>query len=60
MLKGFKVSSLTSKCVFYRPEHKAHGAPLKWNFESLEKQRWDKQTDRAQRVDKKSGVKMFN
>ena len=54
------MSSLTSKCVFCRPEHKANGAPLKWNFEVLEKQRWDKQTDRAQRVDKKSGVKMFN
>ena len=56
---GFKVSSLASKCVFYRPEHKAKGEPLKWNFEVLGMQRWDKPTDRAQRIDGKNGVKMF-
>ena len=38
MLTGFKVSSLTSTCVFYRPEHKANGGPLKWNFEVLRMQ----------------------
>ena len=52
MLTGFKVS-LASKCVFYRPEHKANGGPLKWDFEILETQRWDKPTDRAQRVNEK-------
>ena len=28
-LTGFKVSSLASKCVFYRPEHSAKRRPLK-------------------------------
>ena len=45
--------------LFYRPENKANGRPLKWNFEVLEMQRWDKPTDRAQRKDEKNGVKMF-
>ena len=39
--------------VFYRPENKTNWEPLKWNFEVLGTQRWDKPTDRAQRVDKK-------
>ena len=51
------MSSLASKCAFYRPEHKAHGGPLKWNFEYLGMQRWDKPTDRAQRVDEKMRLK---
>ena len=55
MLTGFKLSLLASKYVFYRPEHKTNGEPLKWNFEVLGMQRWDKTTDRAQRGDKKSG-----
>ena len=59
MLTGFKVSSLGSKCVFYRPEHKANGRPLKWSFEVLGMQRWDKPTNRAWRLDEKNGVKMF-
>ena len=58
MLTGFKVSSLASKCVFYRLEHKSNGVSLKLNFEGLGMQRWDKPTE-AQRVDKKNGVKMF-
>ena len=29
MLTDFKVSSLASKGVFYRPEHKANRGPLK-------------------------------
>ena len=53
------MSSLASKCVFYRPKHKANGGPLKENFEVLGIQRWDKPTDRAQRVDERSEVKMF-
>ena len=52
--------SLTSKCVFYGRENKENGGTLKWNLEVLEMQRWDKPTERAQRVDEKNGVKMFN
>ena len=39
MLTVFKVSSLASKCVFYRSEHEANDRPLKWNFEFLGVQR---------------------
>ena len=53
------MSSLSSKCVFYRLEHNSNVGPLKWNFEVLGMQRWDKPTDRAQRIDGKNGVKMF-
>ena len=53
------MSSLASKCVFYRPEHKANQGSLKWDFEIPGMQRWDKSTDRAQRVDEKNRVKMF-
>ena len=49
MLTGFKVS-WASKCVLYRPEHKANGGPLKWTFKVLGMRIWDKSTDRAQRV----------
>ena len=35
-----------SKCVYYRPEHRANRGPLKMDF--------NKPTDRAQRVDKKN------
>ena len=49
MLTGFKVS-FASKCVFYRPEHEANGAP--WN-KILKFLRWDKSTDRAQGEDEK-------
>ena len=59
MLTGFKMSSVASKCVFYRPEHKANWGPLKWNFEVLGMQRWDKPTYRAQRLNEKNGVKIF-
>ena len=48
--------SLASKCALYRPEHKATWGTLKWNFEVLGMQRWDKSTDRAQRVDEKMEV----
>ena len=57
MLTGFKLSLLASKYVFYRPEHKTNGEPLKWNFEVLGMQRWDKTTDRAQRGDEKKRLK---
>ena len=53
------MSSLASECVFYRREHEANGGPLKWNFEVLGMQRWDKPTDRAQIVDEKNEFKMF-
>ena len=59
MLTGFKVSSFASKSVFYRPEHKANGGPLKWNFEVLGMKRWDKPIYKAQRLNEKNGVKMF-
>ena len=59
MLTGFKVPSLPSKCVFYRPEHKANWGPLEWKFKVLGMQRLDKPTDRAQRVDEKNRVKIF-
>ena len=53
------MSSLASKCVFYRLELKENEGPLKWNFEVLEMQRWDKPTDRAQGVDEKNAVKIM-
>ena len=43
-----------SKCVYYRPEHRANGGPLKLDFEDLEMQRWNKPRDRAQRVHQKN------
>ena len=54
MLTDFKVSSLASKCVYYRPEHTANRRYLKLNFEGLveckdEINQWKK----AQRLDKK-------
>ena len=54
------MSSLASKCVFHRSEHKTNAGPLKWNFEVLEIQRRDQPTDRARRVNEKNGVKIFN
>ena len=37
MLKGSKVSSVTCKCVFYRPELNAKSGSMELKFESLEK-----------------------
>ena len=42
------------KCEFNRPEHRANGGPLKLNFRGIRMQRWNKSTDRAQRVDEKN------
>ena len=39
MLIDLKVSSLASKCVFYRPEHNVKGEPVELNFEGLEMQK---------------------
>ena len=37
MLTALKMSSLTCKCVFYRPELNANeGGPIELNFEGLE------------------------
>ena len=47
---------MANKWVFYKPEHKANGGPLKWNFEVLGMQRRDKP---IQRVDEKNGFKIF-
>ena len=52
MLTAFKLP-LASKCVLYIPKHKTNEGRLRWNFEVLGMQRWDKSTDRAQRVDEK-------
>ena len=40
---------------FYRPEHNTKGGrdPMELNFEGLEMQKWNTQTNRAQRVDGK-------
>ena len=37
ILTGLKVSSLTCKCLFYRPEHNAKGGgtPWKWTLKAL-------------------------
>ena len=49
----FKVPSFASKCLFYRREHSANMGPLELNFEGLGMLRWNKLTDRVQRVDEK-------
>ena len=36
MLTDLKVSSLTCKCVFYRPELNAKGDPIELNLGNLE------------------------
>ena len=46
--------SLASKCVHYRPEHKANEGPLELNFGI---KIWDKSTNRPERVDEKMGLK---
>ena len=55
MSTTLKVSLLAYKCVFYRPENNAQGYPKELNFGGLEMQKWNIPTDRAQRVDEKSG-----
>ena len=55
MLTGLKASSLTCKCVFYRPKNNAIGVPNELNFEALEMQKWNIWTDRVRRVDDKNG-----
>ena len=52
MLKGLKVSSLASKCVFYRPEQNN----AKVDFEALEMQKRSIPMGRTQRVDEKNGL----
>ena len=54
MLTGLKASSLTCKCVFYRPKHNAIGVPNELNYEGLEMQKWNISTDRVRRVDDKN------
>ena len=51
---------MLSKCVYYRPEHRENGGPLKLDFEGLGMQRWNKPTDRDQRVDEKKSVHLFS
>ena len=45
---------MLSKCVYYRPEHRENGGPLKLDFEGLGMQRWNKLTDKVQRVAEKN------
>ena len=56
MLTHLQVSSLTCKCVFYRPEHNAKEGPTELNFEGLEMQNQNIPTDRAQKLDGKNGT----
>ena len=51
---------MSSKYVYYRPEHRANGGPLKLDFEGLGMQRWNKPADPAQRVDEKKCVHLFS
>ena len=44
---------MLSICVYYRPQHRANVGLLQLYFEGPEMQRWNKPTDRAQRVDEK-------
>ena len=39
MLTGLKVSPVTCKCVFYRPEHNIKGDLMELNFEVLQMQK---------------------
>ena len=47
---------MLSKCVYYRPEHRENRGPLKLDFEGSGMQRWNKLTDKAQRIDEKKCV----
>ena len=55
-LTGLKVSSLTCKCVFYRPEHDTKEGPHEtMNFEGLEMQKRNIPTDTTQNAGEKMG-----
>ena len=41
--------------LFYWPEHNKRGDPIELNFESLDMQKWNIPTGRAQKVDNKMG-----
>ena len=60
MLTGLKVSPVTCKCVFYRPEHNIKGDIMELNFEVLQMQKWHIPMDKAEIVDKKNGVIFIN
>ena len=49
------MSSLASKCVFYRPEHNTKGEPHGIEFWRFWNGKMKYTTDRAQRVDEKIG-----
>ena len=54
MLPALKMSSLTCKCVFYRPELNAkREAPWNWIVKVL---KWNIPMNRAQRVDERNGI----
>ena len=50
------MSSLTCKCVFYRPEHNAKVDAMEPNFEGFEMQKRNISTDGVQKVDEKNRV----
>ena len=57
MRRRYQIGSKTwllSKLVFYRTDNRTNGGHLKLNFEGLGIQRWNKPTDRAQKVDEKN------
>ena len=57
LCRRYQIGSKTwmlSNCIYYRPEYRANGGPLKLDFEGLGMQRLNKPTDRAQRVDEKN------
>ena len=59
MLTDLKVSFLSSKCVFYRPELNAKGGPQGielWTLQTTAMQKWNILTDRGQRIHEKNGV----
>ena len=45
---------MLSKCAFDRPNHVANAGSLKLNFGGLGMQKWNKPTDRIQRVNDKN------
>ena len=56
MLTGLTMLSWACKCVNFTKQNITKGErdPMKLNFDSLEMQKWNIPTDRAQRVDRKN------
>lgn len=56
MLTDWKVSSLSSKQIFYRPEHIVKKVPHRIGFWRSWNAKWNIPTDRAQKVNEKNWV----